>query len=701
MTKVEIQPPQDAGVTRITVFAPDGRMFAAPKLVVPPTGTFEFDAPKPGTCTARLEALGAGNVLWSFPVEGAAALTVRAPSLDPLRAAKPHAAAGRMEAGRPNLTGEIAAVEAEIDDDLGASASEFPPAMFGFGVGQNFLSGVPLEAVPAATTMESFKPASGPAYDSRPLSYGGWRPFTGDKTVHMRHTDSGDLEIYFERGEELLPANSGARLRLSFAIEATRVQRLLVPLFAGGVTVRLRKATTTYLTKDTLSIVPSHAETHALMQALTSNSTEVATSIWEEIRLGPAYLARYANADISDDPWLSVAVALLMLRLGWLDDHAYWLERLAQEHPWVADANILAARQRLAQPSPDVDGALKHLQRAGRVGAVYFFEANRLRGDLLVSLAADAPQEEQRQLATIALARWRNNLANQFQVGAFFSWLMTHGARTHGGLDRRYSSIVDAGRLIALRADPRSPQRSLQSESRGGWAISDFKPSAPLPEADTLPPTPSVDTPLIYTTTYGSGTGRSDNPTLRKAGTMTIDLKVYDNGDHTCLVWLPTNAQAIPNCRGFAVHRTRKPAAGGPIKDEYLHGFVGFSDDDKLDPNAPWKHPLQRYMWWDYLVDPGDVLQYSIVPVVGPDKDHLTLSPADGSAQTPPMTITGQASAHISAYFNKGIVSAQWVSRARKRRQGRQARRSDRANRELAAQCAERSAAPEIARYAR
>ena len=27
------------------------------------------------------------------------------------------------------------------------------------------------------------------------------------------------------------------------------------------------------------------------------------------------------------------------------------------------------------------------------------------------------------------------------------------------------------------------------------------------------------------------------------------------------------------------------------------------------------------------------------------------------------MTITGQASAHISAYFNKGIVSAQWVSR--------------------------------------
>ncbi len=145
---------------------------------------------------------------------------------------------------------------------------------------------------------------------------------------------------------------------------------------------------------------------------------------------------------------------------------------------------------------------------------------------------------------------------------------------------------------------------------------------------------------------------------------MTIELKVYDNGDHTCLVWLPANAQPIPNCRGFSIHRTLKPAAGGAARDEYLHGFVGFSDHDKPDPAAPWKQPLQRYMWWDYLVSPGDEVQYSIVPVVGPDKDHLTLSLADSSAQTPPMTITGQASAHISAYFNKGIVSAQWVSRA-------------------------------------
>ncbi len=140
---------------------------------------------------------------------------------------------------------------------------------------------------------------------------------------------------------------------------------------------------------------------------------------------------------------------------------------------------------------------------------------------------------------------------------------------------------------------------------------------------------------------------------------MSIELKAYDNGDHTCLVWLPSDRKAISNCRGFAIKKIRngKPA-------EYLHGFVGFSDQDKLDPNNPWKFPVQRYMWWDYLVDLGDVVQYSIVPVVGPDKDHLALDEDLASPLTEKMTITGQSTEHISSYFNKGIVAAQWVSRA-------------------------------------
>jgi len=139
---------------------------------------------------------------------------------------------------------------------------------------------------------------------------------------------------------------------------------------------------------------------------------------------------------------------------------------------------------------------------------------------------------------------------------------------------------------------------------------------------------------------------------------MSINVKVYDNGDHTCLVWLPADGKAIPQCRGFAIRRVVK---GSP--DIYLHGFVGFSDDDKLDPNAPWKHPVQRFMWSDYGVTPGQVVQYSVAPVTG-DKDHLQLAAALASPLTPQLTITSQVTPNIGAYFNKGIVSAQWVSRA-------------------------------------
>ena len=53
---------------------------------------------------------------------------------------------------------------------------------------------------------------------------------------------------------------------------------------------------------------------------------------------------------------------------------------------------------------------------------------------------------------------------------------------------------------------------------------------------------------------------------------MSIELKVYDSGDHTCLVWLPTDGKPIENCRGFAVRRILNG------KEGYLHGFIGFSD---------------------------------------------------------------------------------------------------------------------------
>jgi hypothetical protein len=143
---------------------------------------------------------------------------------------------------------------------------------------------------------------------------------------------------------------------------------------------------------------------------------------------------------------------------------------------------------------------------------------------------------------------------------------------------------------------------------------------------------------------------------------MSIELKVYDNGDHTCLVWLPADQQPIKNCRGFAIKRI----ANG--NTTYLHGFTGFSDTAQPDPNASasanaLKFPIQRFLWWDYFVKPGDTVQYSVVPVVGPNQNSLVLDQANASPLTAAMEVTGQSTPHISAYFNKGIIATQWVSR--------------------------------------
>ena len=139
---------------------------------------------------------------------------------------------------------------------------------------------------------------------------------------------------------------------------------------------------------------------------------------------------------------------------------------------------------------------------------------------------------------------------------------------------------------------------------------------------------------------------------------MSIDLKVYNNGDHTALIWFPKNGKPIKDCRGFGIRRVLNGT------ESYLHNFVGFSETQVPDPANPWKFPIQRYMWWDYKVIQGDVVQYSIVPVVGPDQTKLQLSPADASPLSDKITVSSSMSPNMNVYFNKGIVSAQWVSRA-------------------------------------
>ncbi len=136
-----------------------------------------------------------------------------------------------------------------------------------------------------------------------------------------------------------------------------------------------------------------------------------------------------------------------------------------------------------------------------------------------------------------------------------------------------------------------------------------------------------------------------------------MNVKVYHNGDDVFIAWKPEGV--IPDCRGFALLRRRNGV------EETVSTWVGFEDDEYQDgerrSSTNW--PIQKYQWTDYMANPGDTLQYRVVPMVGPDKKNLHADTSTASEWTKKITLTHQMAPKIEAYFNRGIVAAQWVSR--------------------------------------
>jgi phosphatidylserine/phosphatidylglycerophosphate/cardiolipin synthase-like enzyme len=136
-----------------------------------------------------------------------------------------------------------------------------------------------------------------------------------------------------------------------------------------------------------------------------------------------------------------------------------------------------------------------------------------------------------------------------------------------------------------------------------------------------------------------------------------MEVKVYHNGDDAFIAWKPEGV--IADCRGFALFRRRNGI------EEVVNTWVGFDDDDYQDGErrASTNWPIQKYQWTDYMASPGDKLQYRVVPMVGPDKRNLHADPEGSSEWTEEITLTHEVEPKIEAYFNRGIVAAQWVSR--------------------------------------
>ena len=136
-----------------------------------------------------------------------------------------------------------------------------------------------------------------------------------------------------------------------------------------------------------------------------------------------------------------------------------------------------------------------------------------------------------------------------------------------------------------------------------------------------------------------------------------MKVRVYHNGDDVFIAWKPEGF--IPSCRGFALLRRRNGI------EEVVSTWVGFEDDEheEGERRASTNWPIQKYQWTDYMANPGDKVQYRVLPMVGPDKRNLRPDPDTASEWTPEISLTHEVTPKIEAYFNRGIVAAQWVSR--------------------------------------
>jgi phosphatidylserine/phosphatidylglycerophosphate/cardiolipin synthase-like enzyme len=130
------------------------------------------------------------------------------------------------------------------------------------------------------------------------------------------------------------------------------------------------------------------------------------------------------------------------------------------------------------------------------------------------------------------------------------------------------------------------------------------------------------------------------------------------NCDTSTIVW--QTDKPIPECRGFALERQVKGQAGSTMVPTWV-GFKGQQHKvGQSRPSTEW--PIQRYIWSDFLVQSGQTVRYRAIPMVGPAAKLAKAPPNLWSGWTDWVTISTGHTEGFEAYFNRGIVPAQWLA---------------------------------------
>jgi phosphatidylserine/phosphatidylglycerophosphate/cardiolipin synthase-like enzyme len=145
---------------------------------------------------------------------------------------------------------------------------------------------------------------------------------------------------------------------------------------------------------------------------------------------------------------------------------------------------------------------------------------------------------------------------------------------------------------------------------------------------------------------------------------MKTRLVVYANADDALLLWATDVID--DDVRGFAVQRKLETPGGGTTTwlDNFAPPGVQAFQSGQHQPSNLW--PFRAFSWTDHSVTRGDTVRYRVAPVFSDPADPSKLRPPKLSAASPwsrKRTIGASSATPYAAYFNRGFVISQFISR--------------------------------------
>ncbi len=142
---------------------------------------------------------------------------------------------------------------------------------------------------------------------------------------------------------------------------------------------------------------------------------------------------------------------------------------------------------------------------------------------------------------------------------------------------------------------------------------------------------------------------------------MTIHILAYANSDDALIAWRPDPWQDA--WIGFALwKRDVKTGVETPIHNRIPAKKGG--PPVPINGISSVASPIRRCIWFDHGINPGDRVQYRVVPMIPAataGKFHAV--PAAASGWSEPVDATSDAGDGFAAVFNRGIIMSQVVSR--------------------------------------